>query len=233
MYSLVLTSLLILALLAIGSAVAWLLLTPKMQRLSFLERLMLLFFVGIILSGANWIVGQFVVFDRWLGGDAIRGKIVGDSYFLGRGSEEYTEVSRELYWFSYWYHRASALTIAVCWGGFFGTFLLAKRRRRSGWLRRVRALAERHDLESLYELIELIDDPVPFSGRKASEDLRTLSEAIRTRTERIAVPATLELSPDATPEERKRQKEVWRDWVEEHEAELSQHHDRGAHDMGP
>lgn len=220
MYFGVLACLFVLALLAIGAPAAWLLLARESKQMPFAVILILLFFIGIILSSVNWIVGQVIVFDGLLGGDAVRGKIVDDHYFLGRGSGEYTEVSRELYWFSYWYLRASQVTVAICWGGFFGTFLVAKRRRRRQWLHRVRTLAERKDLEALYELIDLIDDSLPFSGRKASEDLRELCKVIRARTDKIAVPASPDLSPDATPEERKKQKEMWREWVEAHEADL-------------
>jgi hypothetical protein len=212
----------VLGFLALAAALAWFLLRGRSGRLSFLERLCVLFFIAIILSGVNWVVGEFLVFDQLLGGDAIGGKIEGDRYFLGRGSEEYTEVSKELYWFSYWYFRLSAFAFPVAFGGCLATGISARRQRRRQWLQRVRTLAERNDLQALCDLIELLDDRMPFKAGKGAEDLRHVCEAIRQKTQAIGVPSLfLPLSADEPREVRTEHKEIWRAWVKAHEAALS------------
>jgi len=66
------------------------------------QRLLVWSLVATGCAMVAWLSCEIIVFDWLLGGDPFRGKIDGDRYFFGRGSGEYTEVSRLLFWTGYW-----------------------------------------------------------------------------------------------------------------------------------
>jgi hypothetical protein len=113
-------------------------------------------------------------------------------------------------------------------GGRIAAGIAARRRRCRQWFQRVRTPVERNDLEALCDLIELLDDRMPFKGGKGAEDLRQVCEAIRQKTQASGVPSLfLPLSADEPREVRTEHKEMWRAWVKAHEAALSKYFGRG------
>ena len=177
--------------------------------------------MGIMLglAGVNWIIGVGSIEYSMIGGSAQHGKVVGDHYFLGSHGR-YVEVSRDGYWLSLWYTYLSQLAASIPFVVLLVLGMLRTRRSCSPWVTRVRDLGSHDDLESLYELIDLIDYPLPIGGCPSTEARRVLGEVIRRRTSFIKVACPLPLSEFAAPEILKEQKEMWRAWVQSHEADL-------------
>jgi hypothetical protein len=124
--------------------------------------LLAIFYVGVCLATINWLVGGGIIYGMIIGGDAFRGRIAGDEYYLGLGGE-YTEVSQGFWWFSFWYQMASHLLLA-----FFiaGVAVLVG----WGWIRGEKPSLFDTDMprESLIDLVERI---ISNRGTRAEIDL--------------------------------------------------------------
>ena len=68
---------------------------------SFLKKSGTTLLIAAALSFLIWWIG-LMIFDTILGGDPFRGKVVGDTYYFGRGGDEYTRVTPETWWIGFW-----------------------------------------------------------------------------------------------------------------------------------
>ena len=182
-------------------------------------RVALLASLGLFLGALNWFVMMSVL--THIGGSGYNGKIEGTHYYVGEHGK-YTEVSREVYWFTNAYFTASGFAILLPLAAFFLLVPLAKRRTS----RRVAELRRRNDIGALYELVELSDLLLPKGYRDQQYiNLYDLREALREKTELAvrngASPPPALKRPTAAGKQALR--DEWLAWIAAHEDQLCQY----------
>lgn len=184
-----------------------------------LQRIRIVLFVLLCVAAANWVVGHVIVFGQILGGDAFRGKIEGEKYFLGRGNGHFTPVAQSMFRFNYWYMITSVAALFLFPTLLAGACFLDAFQHRRQWLANMQNLAARADKESLLKLVDLLDDEqeLDFLMVRAREELIAI---VQTRTEGLNAPFYPPYTPNAPSSIRSKQKDEWLDFIESHEQEL-------------
>jgi hypothetical protein len=216
---LVLAGLVVMATIA-AVAVAGSVLMKHWAEFSRLQRIRIILGISVYLGFVNWILGHVVMFEHLLGGDAFRGTIVGEQHFLGRGGGDLTPVSKELFWFNYWYMLASAVIPAGSALLFIFVWILEVRVCRQSWARRIDDLRRRDDQDSLLELLRLLDVNESDYGVPGMRERELLGSILAAKTERADAELRPPYSPMAPVSVRSEQKELWIEFVKAHWGEI-------------
>ena len=80
---------------------------------SFLKKSATALLIAAALSFLGLAIVSFVIFNVFLGGDPFHGKIVGNTYYFGRG-DEYTRVTPQTWWISFWILEAFHCIPPLC-----------------------------------------------------------------------------------------------------------------------
>jgi hypothetical protein len=174
------------------------------------------FIAMYLLTGAVGFVGPIYVQNAF-GGLPIWGMVTGNRYFLGKPfGKGYIEVSKTVYWFSHWLMIASGGSFVAMLTSAVAISTLNARTQRKRTAQQLDELCGRDDIESLRELVHLIDQLRPIPDEKNRE---RLCAEIRRRTETIPV-LKPPLSVVATQDVLRQQKEMWDQFLREHEEEI-------------